>query len=1366
MTEQQMLTKKEFISFILEGQKQPVTPEKRSSQNQTPVDDLMAFGFDTPVETEAQVETDTSFAQRLLEAAAFGKPDYVQTTSLIRSSDTVARHLPPRAAFWAKTQSRPYQTLLFEAVLNHKELLAIPAFKSRKMRHLDMVEDALARMVSEALDGFQRGGEGVTADVRKGKREETLCIVSIRDERDQEPVRLVCFGTVNAKTGGLETFHLTEQTRLWDRQLAQDHLGLLYERQFKKLGSTNWQEAFTTSEERKQAENLLNICSKKTPLKTEIEEHVITLLDTIAKGFGLKCKPGQTRRLQAFALPADHDIGIDPEEMSEKHGGKNPFGGVTLRDEKSRLLGYIVYPLKKKEDAAQLRGYLEKHNRFHNVLVVFPDGDETTLELWQGQELLSGKLRKGHGFKDAAEAVSLLSRFFVVSKAKVRNPAELAQELAYRARYLRKLALRELEEEPKEGPLRNLYKNFKETLIYDQTEREFADAFAQTLTYSLLTSRWIGNERLTASGDRFTRQTAIKYLPTTSNFLGELFKTALAVKLDDQRGRLLWLVDDIADLLDRIDVTYVFGIGDKNSDQATDPVIHFYEPFLAAYDSELRNKRGVFYTPQPVVSHIVRNVHVLLQTEFGLADGLADITTWGEMLKKHPTLELPPLTKASGEKGTISLDEPFVQILDIATGTATFLVEVIDVIYRTLVANWRKQGLTRAQQQTAWNDYVPQNLLTRLYGYELMMAPYAVAHMKIGLKLIETGYHFGAEERARVYLTNALEPWKQQLSFSGITTLSQEATAVNQVKRNKRFTVVIGNPPYAGISYNNSEYAKRLVDAYKIIDGERLNEKKLWLQDDYVKFLRTAQMTVECASCGILGFITNHGYLDNPTFRGMRQSLLNSFEWRQLVDLHGNSKKKEIAPDGTPDVNVFDIQQGVAIGIFVRRIQGNSGNALTVRGDLFGSREGKYRALASSSVQPLQTVSLLPTSPLYLFVQQDQTNRQEFESMVLFSEVTQLHSVGVVTARDHLTITYGPEEIWNRVQRFSQLGEEEAREEFELRNDVRDWKVSLAQADLRSMPLSKKRVKPILYRPFDTRFIYYTGKNKGFIGQPAAAIMSHMNGMTNIGLMTTRKVEVGSFGHVFCSRIMTESHSVSLKEVNYLFPLWLYLDGKDLVKKEKRVNFTPQFLRTFAETIGVQPLSTKGLPPGLTYEDIFCYAYGVFHSPCYRSRYAEFLKTDFPRLPLIRNLNLFRALSSLGGELVAIHLLESSKLDRLITCYNGPKNPEIGRVGWSGDTVWIDAAVTKKDQPAISGTIGFRGVSETVWNFHIGGYQVCHKWLKDRKGRTLSDDDIAHYQKIIVALSETIRLMAEIDKVIDAHGGWPGAFVSEKGGAK
>jgi len=394
-------------------------------------------------------------------------------------------------------------------------------------------------------------------------------------------------------------------------------------------------------------------------------------------------------------------------------------------------------------------------------------------------------------------------------------------------------------------------------------------------------------------------------VPVTNPFLREMLDTFLKIGgrkngIDfDELG-----IQDVVELLrgDETDLPTIlrdFG----NRTRSEDPVSHFYEHFLSAYNKRLKIQRGVFYTPQPVVSYIVRSVHELLQTNFGLEDGLASTTTWGEMAARHDGLKIP-----DGVQPT----EPFVQILDPATGTATFLVEVIDVIHHTLTEKWKQQHLSDDQQRAAWNDYVPKHLLPRLHGYELMMAPYAIAHMKIGLKLYETGYHFGSDERARIYLTNALEPpqdFSDRLAFDA-PALAHEAQAVNAVKRHQRFTVVIGNPPYSGTSANTGEWISKLVQDYYQVDGVGLGERNpKWLQDDYVKFIRAGQFLCSQTPLAVFGFITNHGYIDNPTFRGMRQSLLTSFRELWVLDLHGNIKKKETTSDGGLDENVFDIQQ-------------------------------------------------------------------------------------------------------------------------------------------------------------------------------------------------------------------------------------------------------------------------------------------------------------------------------------------------------------------------------------------------------------------------------------------------------------------------
>ena len=399
-------------------------------------------------------------------------------------------------------------------------------------------------------------------------------------------------------------------------------------------------------------------------------------------------------------------------------------------------------------------------------------GDETDIDAWRRRWGRAFTLRHGE----------------VIATSK-----ELSIRLAELARAIRDRIKSALAIETDRGPLTKLMKAFQEALVHDLDADGFADMYAQTIAYGLLSARIADPHKKTA--DDFAAHMR------TNPFLRELMETFL--KVGGRRGKAGGPgidfdelgVSEVVELLDDANMEAVVrDFGDRNPQE--DPVIHFYELFLSAYDKRQKVQRGVFYTPQPVVSYIVRSVHELLQTEFGLADGLADTTTWGELLERFPGLTLPPLTDDADETRTISPDETFVQILDPATGTGTFLVEVIDVIYSTLKAKWSQQGLSDAQQRAAWNEYVPKHLLPRLHAYELMMAPYAIAHMKIGLKLAETGYQFATDERARIYLTNALEPWVRQIPLIGFDALSHEASAVNEVKRHKRFTVVVGNPPY------------------------------------------------------------------------------------------------------------------------------------------------------------------------------------------------------------------------------------------------------------------------------------------------------------------------------------------------------------------------------------------------------------------------------------------------------------------------------------------------------------------------------------------------------------------------------------------
>lgn len=925
----------------------------------------------------------------------------------------------------------------------------------------------------------------------------------------------------------------------------------------------------------------------------------------------------------------------------------------------------------------------------------------------------------------------------------IRTADALAEALAALARGINDKAKRMLAAESESGPLKKLHKAFQTALIHDLTEESFADTYAQTITYGLLTaaiSRTEGSEG--RHGTFIIAENVTDMVPITNPFLKEMLQTFL--KVGGRKGGIDFDelgIQDVVDLLrgDETDLPAIlrdFG----NKTQGEDPVIHFYEHFLAAYNKKLKVQRGVFYTPQPVVSYIVRSVHELLQTEFGLEDGIASTVTWGEMAKSHTNLKIPANTTP---------DTPFVQILDPATGTGTFLVEIIDVIHKTMTAKWRKQGRRDAEISKLWNEYVPKHLLPRLYGYELMMAPYAIAHMKIGLKLFETGYRFMSNERVRVYLTNALEPAsdEQQKLVGIVPALAHEAQAVNAVKCHKCFTVVVGNPPYAKISSNRNNAAELLVDPFKhSVRGERNIQP---LSDDYVKFLGLVLTISRKVPLFAFGMITNRGYLNGLIHRGIRQVLVENFNNIWAVDLHGDSNVGEKSPDGRANENVFDIQQGVAITIGLK----SPGEHLSpMFSDLWGTREEKYNLLTTLHLAKSLWTRSEPSSPNFFFQKLSEFDNAT-EMLFPLNEVMPTTNTGIKTHRDDLVVDFEATVLSDRISQFvdKKRDDEEVRSSFfgtdssgrYQPGDNRDWQMTTARSILQKLgkPVGDY-IKKIEYRPFDGRYIFYHSAAIDFARED---LMCHMNCGHNLGLIATRQVPNGDFCHAFVSRLFIEMKTGSHDRGTNLFPLFLYDSSQSLgLSGAIRPNFSEKFLKDISASLRLKRSGQHGLPQGISPENIVQYIYAIFHSPTYRSRYAELLKIDFPRVPLTSSLELFRSLAKLGCELVILHLLESPKVNDFITTFTGtgdnsiPKKPT-----WKDNAVWINP------------TQRFEGVPENVWNFHIGGYQVCEKWLKDRKGRTLSEDDITHYQRVVVALNETIRIMGEIDKVIDEHGGWP-----------
>jgi len=960
-----------------------------------------------------------------------------------------------------------------------------------------------------------------------------------------------------------------------------------------------------------------------------------------------------------------------------------------------------------------------------------------------------------------AAVLALLSSFLEHAPAPIATPLDLARRMAVIAHEIRNLIIAALQHGLASQLLCDLRESFARALLpeLDRPEKapEFADMYAQTLAYGLFAARC--NHQ--GPPGSFRRIGAAAEIPKTNPFLRQLFETITGTQLNDEP--YAGYVDDLVQLLSYADINAILAEFGKRTKQQ-DPIVHFYETFLSTYDPKLREMRGVYYTPEPVVSYIVRSVDLLLRERFGLAGGLAETskTTYRNTAHTQPRDE----------------QAPRVLILDPACGAGTFLYSVVDLIREQFKAQ-RNAG--------QWSGFVKEQLLPRLFGFELLMAPYAVAHLKLGLQLAGHdltpeqqaiwAYDFSGDDRLGIYLTNTLEEAerKVQTLYGPLRAISDEANAAARIKRDMPILVVMGNPPYSGHSANRSwenkdgkrvpTFIGKLVRDYYFVDGQPLGERNpKWLQDDYVKFIRWAQWRIERTGAGILAFITNHGYLDNPTFRGMRQQLMKAFNDIYILDLHGSSKKKEKAPDGSKDENVFDIQQGVAIGIFVKEPK-KKRTAKVHHAELWGTRAGKYEQLRASDLAVTRWKLFAPTSPDYFFLWSERKSKDEYDKGWKASDIMPVQSVTVVTARDSLTVGWTEQDIWARVRHFAGLSGEEARQHYQLGKDSNDWKVALAQDDIRSSGPTKSNCVPITYRPFDLRYTYYTGRTGGFICRPRSEVMRHLLSHRNVSLILMRQVTVhGGYTHAFVSRFLSDNRAFYSNRGNPVAaPLYLYPDpatNGDLFTngKGRHVNLNAEFIAEMEQRLNLRFIDAATGDLAITFgpEDVFNYIYAMLHSPTYRLRYAEFLKIDFPRVPLTSSIDLFRTLCALGGQLAALHLLESPALAQPITNFpvGGSNHVDKGYPKYypPGERTPDSTEPIDAGRVYINGQQYFNNVPPEVWGFHVGGYQVCDKWLKDRRERGITFDDHAHYRNIVKALHETIRLMAEIDAAIP---GWP-----------
>ncbi|KAF0123497.1 MAG: Adenine specific DNA methyltransferase [bacterium] len=1012
--------------------------------------------------------------------------------------------------------------------------------------------------------------------------------------------------------------------------------------------------------------------------------------------------------------------GIYTTTLPKKTEAGNP--DFRIWDGKQHIVGYVeakapeVDNLDSIEDSEQLKRY---RRTFPNLILTnffeFRLYRNGTLidKVLVGRPFVVHKLKTIPPVEKKADFLKLLERFFSFSLPRVYDAETLAIELAKRTRFLKdEVVTQELKEEESigKGFISGFYEAFRKYLISGLSREEFANLYSQTVTYGLFAAR-------TRSENGFNRKLAYDNIPHTIGLLRDVFKF---ISLGDLPKQMEWVIDDISEVLAVTDVKNILHQY-FHEGKGKDPIVHFYETFLAKYDPQTREKRGVYYTPESVVSYIVRSLDHILKEHFNRADGFASDS---------------------------------VTVLDPAAGTLTFLAEAAKLAVEEFVSRYGEGGK---------ENFIKEHILKNFYAFELMMAPYTVGHLKMSFLLEELGYSLQDDDRFKLYLTNTLEMEElAQTELPGMVSLSEESHLAGKVKKEQPVLVILGNPPYSGVSANRGKWIDDLLkkgytrsDGYKDngyyqIDRKPLGERNpKWLQDDYVKFVRFAQWKIDQAGEGVLGFITNHGYLDNPTFRGMRQSLLNSFNEIYILDLHGNSLKKEKCPDGSKDENVFDIQQGVAISLFIKK-KGKKKDCNVYHSEIWGLREEKkYDWLLKNDIKTTNWRKLSPKSEFYLLIPREEKLLKLYDKHPKITEVFPLNGVGMTTARDSFVIDREKNMLLNRIRLFknSKYSDDDLHKFFQI-NRKKGWSIRKAWNMLQFISDSdlNEFIQPVLYRPFDVQWIFY---HDAVVWRTVKRVMRHMM-EENLGLITRRQMLPGRpCNYVFVSNLIISDGVIRSdnKGGESLFPLYLYSDT------DKKETGNPNKKRSLGSTMMLFEPKTEytikkpNLSPQLVErltgqykktpspEEIFYYIYSVLYSNIYRTKYAEFLKMDFPKIPFTKDYKLFSKMAGYGKRLVDLHLLKSAELDSPVAKFQGYGDERVEKLRYDGEEKCV----------YVNRSRYFEGITKEVWEYQIGGYQVCSKWLKDRKGRRLFLDDIKHYCKIVTSLQKTI----EIQKVID-----------------
>ena len=1056
--------------------------------------------------------------------------------------------------------------------------------------------------------------------------------------------------------------------------------------------------------------------------------------------------------------------------IHEPNNDKEGRGAPDFRFEiNSLILGYIENKrvnanLEEIIKSEQIKKYLELSDNiiitdYLRFIRIDKDGNITSeVRLCELKELKNyGHKSKKLNLEEKGNKLFEIFKLFLSHKPKQINSAkEFANALAERTKLL-KNSLLEMEVNER---VKALYDTFKNTIYSKIDYADFCDNFAQTLTYSLFLAK------LNAKGEKIDLYNLTKFIPKSFPLIRAMskFLQDLQEGNDKDLKTIDWLLIEIVNINNNIDEKLIieelnkFSL-DKNLKfvMNKDPYMHFYETFLSYYNPELREKRGVYYTPQSVVDFIINSIDLILKKDFNKFKG------FGEALNQGDSITL----------------------LDFAAGTGTFLLD-----------SFRK-ALSYYDKNSA--KYKPKELINKFYGFEFMIAPYTIAHLKLSQTLKEEfDYNLSDDERLNIFLTNTLETInikKEKEKFSIFVDLIKE-TELAQETKDKNILIITGNPPYSGASANKGIFEEEIRSEYKeslekeplaIMRNGKIEKEKnpKWLLDDYVKFIRFAEMKLnKQTEGGIFGFISNNSFLDNPTFRGMRHSLLKSFDKIYILDLHGNARKKEISPDGSKDENVFDIMQGVSINIFVRYSNSdNSDLAKVYHYDLFGKREDKYKSLFDNNLNNLEWKELNLKAPFFLFVPQDENKKVEYDKGYSVKDMFRISGVGICSKRDDIVFQNDKEKLKKLLNDFASESKEELYKLYDIGKDSGGWKLDWAiNAVKENKDNLDKFIMKCHYRPFDFRWTYYVNIHCGFMARPVYDIFEHFvqdeitrgfsNGTPlanplhadrnetqgakasllsenrNIGLIVTRQTQAigdNEFNTVFISDKMVDINFYR-RGGELICPLYIYdtanvrkilreeneevggmfEDIKHFENDNRIENFTPKFRQFINKKYGeIKP------------EEILGYIYAVLFHKEYRKKYFDFLKIDFPKIPFVKSKEDFLKFAKLGEKLYNLHLgaLKIQKeVGEPMFKDNQNKNEKIAK-----------AIYNEKDKNLfVNESLYFKNVDKEVWEYKIGGYQVLDKYLKSRKNENI---DYEYFENVIKILASSIEIEAEISKL-------------------